>query len=198
MKTEWIKQRKEAMFDQIEDGFSNISSGLKKLHYRFPLETSNITTTFSSAFSTPHHPNLSTPTHYPIPTTKRPIAATVVASLTAKAPTLSTNPTLNLLQRNRVTGRRTTPMCTRWRVISLTIKMRATHYAVTHQMLIWWVCVRRARLNKLWSGFICVEWFHSVWLEGLFSAWANNWPWRNCGLFSLFFFFFFFVTSSCW
>ena len=93
--TQWIKQRKEAMFDQIEDSFSNISSGLKKLHYRFPLETLNSTTTFSLALSTPHHPNLFTPTHYPIPTTQRPIAATVVVSFTA--PTLSINPTLNLL-----------------------------------------------------------------------------------------------------
>ena len=160
------------MFDQIEDGFSNISSGLKKLHYRFPLETLNSTTTFSLALSTPHHPNLFTPTHYPITTTQRPIAATVVVSFTA--PTLSINPTLNLLYSNRVTGRRTTPMCKIWIVISLTIKMRVTHYAVTHQMLIWWVCVRRARLNKLWSGFIFVEWFRSVWLEELFSAWANN------------------------
>ena len=162
------------MFDRIEDGFSNISSGLKKLHYCFPLKTSNSTTTFSLALSTPHHPNLSAPSHHLIPMTQRPIAATIVVSLTAKAPTLCTNPTLNLLQSNRVTGRRTTPMCKRWRVISLTIKMRVTHYAVTHQMLIWWVCVRRARLNKLWSGFIFVEWFRSVWLEELFSAWANN------------------------
>ena len=73
------------------------SSGLKKLHYRFPLETSNSTTTFSLALSTPHHSNFSAPTHYPIPTTQRPIAATVVVSVTTKAPTLSTNPTLNLL-----------------------------------------------------------------------------------------------------
>ena len=92
------------MFDQIEDGFSNISSGLKKLHYCFPLKTSNSTTTFSLALSTPHHPNLSTPTHYPKPTTQKPIAAIVVVSLTAKAPTLNTNPTLTLLQSNRVAG----------------------------------------------------------------------------------------------
>ena len=187
------------MFDRIEDGFSNISSGLKKLHYCFPLKTSNSTTTFSLALSTPHHPNLSTPTHYPIPTTQKPIAAIVVVSLTAKAPTLNTNPTLTLLQSNRVAGR-TTPMCKRWTVISLTIKMRMAHYAVTHQMLIWWVCVRRARLNKLWSRFIYVEWLRSMWLEELFSAWANNWPCRNCGLFSPFFlvFFCFLVMFSCW
>ena len=105
LKTQWIKQRKEAMFDRIEDDFSNISSRFKKLHYRFPLETSNSTTTFNSALSTPHHPNLSAPTHYPIPTTQRPIVAIAVVSLTAKAPTLSTNPTLNLLHSHRVTGR---------------------------------------------------------------------------------------------
>jgi len=36
------------------DGFSDISSGLWKLHYRFPLETSNSTTTIGSALSQPH------------------------------------------------------------------------------------------------------------------------------------------------
>ena len=80
--------------------------------------------TFSLAPLTPHHPNLFAPTHYSIPMTQMPIATTVVVSLTAKAPTLGTNPTLNLLQSNRVIGRWTTPLCRRRTIISLTIKER--------------------------------------------------------------------------
>ena len=91
------------------------------------------------------------------PWLKRPIAVTVVVSLTAKAPTLCTNPTLNLLQSNRVTGRRTTPMCKRWTVISLTIKMSDPLCGDPPNVDLMGLC-EEGKVEQV------VEWIHLCWV----------------------------------